>query len=374
MFSLQLVFKSSLALLVFLVLPSASVVVAQQPDDIENATPRMTSDDDNNTDSSLLLMTNYNALREEGQGFYLGEASVRFEKPESVPIPVVLLFWWCDLEFSSDDATSNYGYVGRALSYKLGDTLEEIVAQGGQSPPSKTRALSVSAVLVPTLGIFEGQFHATHDDWVYRYWDDGSSTLPILGWEGSDEGDTSLNAETSAWSASGTMTKITSEAAAKLLGMDVDDMTPALCSTEYEAAWNASHVPDQIDTSVIELEENVAQLQAENKELLSRTVAIDTNVTSIEEKLMLRVASIEESLVASEEEVAQLRADNKEIMSRMAAMEGSLTANGSGDGGDPTSTASIPSMAWYEHATMDVVVKSIMTIAVIIGVVAVDFI
>ena len=31
-------------------------------------------------------------------------------------------------------------------------------------------------------------------------------------------------------------------------------------------------------------------------------------------------------------------------------------------------------MAWYEHATMDVAMKSIMTIAVIIGFVYIDFI
>ena len=55
---------------------------------------------------------------------------------------------------------------------------------------NKKRALSVSAVTVPTLGIFAGQFHNTQDDWVKRYWDDGSSTLPILFWKGHDEGDT----------------------------------------------------------------------------------------------------------------------------------------------------------------------------------------
>ena len=69
MFPLRPVFKSSLALLVFLVLPSASVVVFAQQD--TNNAILMTSDD-NNTDSSL-LMTNYNALREEGQGFFLLE-------------------------------------------------------------------------------------------------------------------------------------------------------------------------------------------------------------------------------------------------------------------------------------------------------------
>ena len=111
-------------------------------------------------------------------------------------------------------------------------------------------------------------------------------------------------------------------------------MTPATCSTEYEAAWNATnYVPDLIDTSVTNLEETVAQLQA----------------------------------------------DNKELLSRIASIEGSLTANGSGSSGDDgeapaTSSSSSPFMAWYKHATMDIVQKKIMTVVIIIGFVAMDFI
>ena len=168
--------------------------------------------------------------------------------------------------------------------------------------------------------------HYRHDDLVWRYWDDGSSTLPLLGWEGHDEGDTHPNADTSAFSGMGAMTKITTEAAAELLGMEVADMTPATCSADYEAAWNATHVPDPIDTSVIALEETVAQLQADNKELLSRIVAI----------------------------------------------EESRTANGSGSGDDGEATAtssSSPFMAAIEHATIDIVMKAIVTVAVIIGLV-----
>ena len=327
MFSLRSVLKS-LALLVSL-FQSSSVVFAQQQQEDDDSATLMTSDD-NNTDLSLLL-TNYNALREEGQGFYLRETSNLHEKPNSLRTSFVGLNWWCDLEFSSEDATNNYGYVGRAVRYFLGSTLEDIAAQGAEVPQNKKQAFSVSAVMVPTLGIFEGQWHATHDDFVFRYWDDGSSTLPVLGWEGHDEGDMSPNADTSAFSASGTITKITTEAAAELLGMDVSDMTPETCSTEYEAAWNATHVPDPIDTSVTTLEENVAQLQA----------------------------------------------DNKELLSRIAAIEGSLTANGSGSGDDgkATETSSLsPVTAWYKHDTTDIVVKSIMTVAIIIGLVAFDFI
>ena len=325
MFSLRPLFKS-LAVLVVLV-PSASVVFAQQEKDDEIATALMPSD--NNNDSSSLPMTNYNALREEGQGFYLEEASDLFEKPDSGKTSFVGLYWWCDLEFSSNDAdTTNYGYVGRAVLYLLGSSKEDAVAQGGQMPSTKKQAVSVSAVLVPTLGIFEGQIHDTRDDTVFRYWDDGSLTLPFLGWEGHDEGDTHPNADTSAFSASGTFTKITTEEAAKYLGMDVADLTPATCSGEYKAAWNATHVPDPIDTSVTDLEETVAQLQADNKELLSRIVAI----------------------------------------------EGSLPANDSGNSGEATKTSSSPFMACYERATMDMVMKSIMTVAIIIALVAIDFI
>ena len=125
------------------------------------------------------------------------------------------------------------------------------------------------------------------------------------------------------------MTKITTEAAAKYLGMDVADMTPAACSMEYEVAWNATHVPDPIDTSVTDLEDTVAQLQA----------------------------------------------DNKELLSRIAAIEGSFTANGSGDGEgeNPTPTSSSPFMVLYKYDIVDIVMKSFMTAAVIIGLVAVDF-
>ena len=118
-------------------------------------------------------MTNYNALRGEGQGFYLTEHTILFEKPDSVPIPVVLLLWWCDLDFSLEDANREhyYGYVGRAVEYFLGSSLEDLVAQGAQNsfPNQKSAPLSVSAVLVPTLGIFEGQIHPTHDDAIFWF-------------------------------------------------------------------------------------------------------------------------------------------------------------------------------------------------------------
>jgi hypothetical protein len=104
------------------------------------------------------------------------------------------------------------------------------MAQGAQAPSSEKRAYSISAIFVPTFGIFEGQYHATHDDHVYRFWDDGSSTLPVIVWEGHAEGDAHPNADTSAWSSTGKFTKITAEAAANDLGMDESNLTPEMCT------------------------------------------------------------------------------------------------------------------------------------------------
>ena len=95
-------------------------------------------------------------------------------------------------------------------------------------------------------------------------------------------------------------------------------MTPETCSTEYDAVWNATHVPDPIDTSVIDLQESVAQLQAD--------------------------------------------------MACFAALEGSRIANGSsGSSGDDEEEATATS-----SSSPFIVMKSIMTVATIIGLVAID--
>jgi hypothetical protein len=272
-------------------------------------------------DTKTGLFTNYDALREEGQGFFLQEATLIYETPGSSLVPFVSLYWWCDLEFSADNS-NNYGYVGRSVRFFLGSTLEDVLAQGAESPPSKKRAESISAVFVPALGLFEGQTHPTHDDNVNRFWDDGSSTLPYIGWEGHDEGDTNPNSDTSAWSFTGTLTKITTKEAATYLDMveqyisiDESNLTPETCRKQYEEAWNATHQPDPIDTTMIKLEEEVAQLQADNEELMSR------------------IASIEESIAAS----------------------------GGGDG-DPTSTS-----LWYDNGMIEKIIEPIMILTAVAG-------
>ena len=84
---------------------------------------------------------------------------------------------------------------------------------------------------------------------------------------------------------------------------------------------------------------------------------------------MYRTQAIDTSVTKLEESVAQLEADNEELLSRIVAIEGSLTANGSGSGDDGETTSSSPFIAVIEHATMDILMKSIVTVAVIIGLV-----
>ena len=108
------------------------------------------------------------------------------------------------------------------------------------------------------------------------------------------KGDTSPNAETSACSGRGTFTtKITTEAAAELLGRDVADRTPATCRTEYAAAWHATHVPDPIETSVTKLEDSVAQLHADNTKFRSRLVALEGSLSAIRVAVVILVVMTE---------------------------------------------------------------------------------
>jgi hypothetical protein len=77
----------------------------------------------------------------------------------------------------------------------------------------------------------------------------------------------------------GTFTKITTEEAAKYLGMDESEMTRETCSKQYKIAWDATHQLDPINTTMTTaLEEEIAQLQTDSKELMSRVAAMEESV------------------------------------------------------------------------------------------------
>ena len=98
----------------------------------------------------------------------------------------------------------------------------------------------ISAVFVEQLNLFlfEGTLNSNTDDVVFRWWDDGRKTMPSVSWETTDEGDKNPNAATSAWSASGTFTWMSTEEVSTLLNMTIADMD---FDKVYANAWIKSH-------------------------------------------------------------------------------------------------------------------------------------
>jgi hypothetical protein len=73
-----------------------------------------------------------------------------------------------------------------------------------------------------------------------------------------------------------------------------------------------------------------------------------------------------------EEEVAQLQVNNKELMSRVASIEQSVVANGGSDGVDPTCMSS--TSAWYNDGIIVNMIEPIMLFTAAAGFILVDFI
>jgi hypothetical protein len=101
--------------------------------------------------------------------------------------------------------------------------------------------LGISAVYAEQLNVFEGQYHSNTDDYVWRYWDDGSKTAPTIGWEGHDEGDMASNAATASWSAFREITWMSAEEVAQLFNTSVDEFTPDKFKQVYLDAWIKGH-------------------------------------------------------------------------------------------------------------------------------------
>ena len=91
------------------------------------------------------------------------------------------------------------------------------------------------------LNVFEGQRHTNTDDFVYRYWDDGSKTMPMIAWEGHDEGDMSANAATSSLSMFGEITFMPVEEVAQIFNTSVDEFTPDKFKQVYLDTWIKGH-------------------------------------------------------------------------------------------------------------------------------------
>ena len=126
--------------------------------------------------------------------------------------------------------------AGNAAAQAAGAQGTNVVSEGQFGS-----TLGMSAVFVEQLNIFQGQYHSNTDDYVWRYWDDGSKTAPTIGWEGHDEGDMASNAATASWSAFREITWMTVEEVAQLLNKSADEFTPEKFTQVYEDTWIKQH-------------------------------------------------------------------------------------------------------------------------------------
>ena len=197
------------------------------------------------------VFTNYADMVNNGQFFFLGKQNYVYERPESEPVYFTVFEWCSDLTFSDFNNSSLMGYAGRCVG-KILTGYDTMVAAGGQlafdySEGDFARTIGISAVFVEQLNVFEGQFHANIDNWVYRYWDDGRKTMPEIVWEGHDEGDMKANAATSSRSGFGTRTWMTVEEVARLFNSSVDEFTPEKFKQVYFDTWIKDH-EEEADT------------------------------------------------------------------------------------------------------------------------------
>ena len=134
------------------------------------------------------VFTNFVNAVNDGQFFLLATGSAVFERPESEPVSGAGLNWCSDLTFSDFSNSSLMGLAGRCVASRLAG-YAEAVAAGAQvsdtfSEGEFTSTKGISAVFVEQLNIFQSQVHFNTDDGVYRWFDNGSKTMPYTGWEG----------------------------------------------------------------------------------------------------------------------------------------------------------------------------------------------
>jgi hypothetical protein len=188
-----------------------------------------------------IVFSNFADTYNEGQLFLIRDISVVHEKPESAPVQFTSLDWCSDLTFSDINNSSLVGYAGHCVSMFLKGYANG-VASSAQLPylfseGKFTYTGGMSAVFVEQQNVFEGQFHGNTDDIIWRYWDDGLKTVPMIGWEGHDEGDMHPNAATSSVSHFGQMTWMSVDEAAQLVNTSADEFTPETFKQVYKDTW-----------------------------------------------------------------------------------------------------------------------------------------
>ena len=231
------------------------------------------------------VATNFIRAYNEKQFFMMQSYSLLlYERPFTDVVEFQLLYWCSNLHFSSMNDDNPLGFVGRCF-VKLLQSVDEAVAAGAQvTGLSKgfSSTLGISSVYVPQTNVYEGQLYRDTDDFIYRFWDNGSEIMPFLYWETHDDGDLSPNAATSAHSAFGQLVWTSTEDAAKILNMTIDELTPETFGDIYAETWIKSHEKEAAEKNpnpeaeLVVVEEVKNEIEAVEDDITGATTDTDT--------------------------------------------------------------------------------------------------
>ena len=191
------------------------------------------------------VFTNYVNAVNDGQFFLLTTGSWVYEKPGTELVQLTFLDWCSDLTSSDLSNSSIIGYAARCVQTALAGH-DDAVAAGAQRRTANSGGefsytTGISTVFVEHLNSFQSQKHENADDHVFRFWDDGQKTVPMIAWEGHDEGDMSPNAATASWSSFGEVTFMSVEEVAQLLNTAVEDFSLEKFNQVYKDTWVKEH-------------------------------------------------------------------------------------------------------------------------------------
>ena len=210
------------------------------------------------------VFDNYVKAESDGQFFLVAENQIQFERPLSKPITSRSLLWCANLHFGDSNSThtNGVGYTAQCVKSFLEDTIEKAEAEGVTlhlmqlTPDEFALTMSLSASYNAQTNMFNMVVHDNNDNYVEQYSDTGLPSMPDIGWETHDEGDTHPNAASSGLSFFGQATWVSQEEAALLLNNNATDFTPERFIVIHEKVWNAIHYNTTTNTDTDESSTN----------------------------------------------------------------------------------------------------------------------
>ncbi|KAL7544860.1 hypothetical protein ACHAWF_008223 [Thalassiosira exigua] len=235
-----------------------------------------------NLDGNSVFRNFFDAFQ-NGQFFWKETARLRFEKPGSDIVEAEALTWCGNLHFPTLKEGAPIGFTGNCVLALLSG-LDAIAEAGGHASYEQVEKKfvadhGVSAIYVPQTNVFEGQWHAGTDNYVYRFWDDGRSSMRGIGWEVHDEGDIDPQMATSSFSGILKLDWISVAEAAAIMKLNESELTPERFEEAYAKIWIKTH-EEEAAVSNPNPEAELAIIEEIKDDL-----GIDTNADEAEEEM-----------------------------------------------------------------------------------------